>query len=193
MRQRGRNTRHERIVLPSWRRVVAFAFWLAVVGCGDTAPSPDGSASTAPGSSAPSVSARDAAQRQAVAAWQGMWQAYAKAGLSANPDEPELARNAADRALRTLTNGLKSYKDKGHVLKGDLVANPQVSDASPAADPTTVTILDCVDDSKFLVYKSSGELLNDTPGGRHSAKATVTKLADGWKVTSFGLQAINTC
>jgi hypothetical protein len=57
-----------------------------------------------------------------------------------------------------------------------------------------VTITDCLDTTKFLVYKRSGELADDVPGGRRSAKATVTNLvAHGWKVTGFGVQAVNTC
>lgn len=173
--------------------VVALALPLAAAGCSDGESPASGGQSSGPALSAPPQSARGAAEAQALAAWRGMWQAYVKAGLTADPAEPDLARYARDRALATLTAGLRSYKDKGQVLKGEIVQNPQVSKATPDANPTTVTITDCVDDTKFLVYKASGELLNDIPGGRRSALATVTKGDDGWKVSSFGVQDPDTC
>ena len=170
----------------------AFVFALALAGCDGATPS--GGNSPAPSLSAPPQSARGTAEQQALAAYQGMWQAYAKAGLTANPDDPDLDRYAADNALANLQKGLRGYRDKGQVIKGDLVTNPQVSDASPDADPTSVTVTDCVDDTKFLVYKRAGGLADDAPGGRRFTRATVTKVgADGWKVTSFGVQAVNTC
>jgi hypothetical protein len=177
-----------------WLAAVAagIALTLALAGCDGSTPS--GGNSTAPSLSAPPQSARGTADEQALAAYKGMWQAYAKAGLTANPDDPDLARYAAGKALKTLQKGLTGYRDKSQVLKGDLVTNPQASGASPDADPTSVTITDCLDTTNFLVYKGSGELANDTPGGRRSTKATVTNVgADGWKVTSFGVQAVNTC
>jgi hypothetical protein len=172
--------------------IASFAVLAGLVGCSD--PTPGGGGSSTPSLSAPPQSTRGTAEQKAVAGYQGMWRAYAKAGLTANPDDPDLGRYATATALKTLTDGLKGYRDKGQVLKGDLVTNPQASGASPDTEPTTVTITDCLDTTKFLVYKSSGELADDVPGGRRSTKATVTNVgADGWKVTSFGVQAVNTC
>jgi hypothetical protein len=173
--------------------VVAMVLPLAATGCSDGESPASGGQPSGPALSAPPQSARSAAETQALAAWRGMWQAYVKAGLTADPAEPDLARYARDRALATLTAGLRSYRDKGQILKGEVVQNPQVSKAAPDADPTTVTITDCVDDTKFLVYKASGELLNDIPGGRRSALATVTKGDGDWKVSSFGVQDPDTC
>ncbi|MFY1674045.1 hypothetical protein ACN27G_29515 [Plantactinospora sp. WMMB334] len=180
-----------------WRRrglaafASGFALALAVAGCGGLAPS--GGGSSAPSLSAPPQSARGTAEQQALAAYQGMWQAYATAGLSANPDDPDLERYAAGTALQTLRDGLRGYRDKGQVLKGDLVTSPRVSGVSPDVEPTSVTVTDCVDDTAFLVYARSGELVNDIPGGRRFTKATVRNVGDGWKVTGFGVQAVQTC
>lgn len=177
-----------------WPATLAAGLALALTLAGCDGSKPSGGSSPTPSLSAPPQSARGTAEQQALAAYQGMWRAYAKAGLTADPDDPDLGRYAADTALQTLQKGLKGYRDKAQVLKGDLVTNPQVSGASPDADPTSVTITDCVDDTKFLVYKRAGGLANDAPGGRRSTKATVTNVdADGWKVTSFGVQAVNTC
>ena len=168
------------------------AITLATASCTTSAPTSEGP--TTPSLSAPPASTRGSAEQQALAAYHGMWQAYANAGLTADAEDPDLARYAAGNALRTLRNGLAAYRVKGQVLKGDLVTAPRVSGASPSAAPTSVTITDCVDDSKFLVYMRSGGLVNDTPGGPRSTTATVSELdAGGWKVSSFGVQAVNTC
>ncbi|MFF0099692.1 hypothetical protein ACFYO8_10195 [Micromonospora sp. NPDC005257] len=143
---------------------------------------------------APSQDPRGAAQGAALDAYRGMWAAYAKAGLTANPDEPDLSRFAGHGALKTLRNGLVSYRSKNQVLKGKYLLNPQVAEVALTASPATVTVTDCIDDSAFLVYNLAGEPINDVPGGRRSARATVTNLAaGGWKVTSFGVQDVGSC
>ncbi|MDG4803157.1 hypothetical protein [Micromonospora sp. WMMD980] len=143
---------------------------------------------------APSQDPRGAAEGAALDAYRGMWAAYAEAGLTANPDEPDLSRFAGDGALKTLRNGLAAYRSKKQVLKGKYVLNPEVAEVALTASPATVTVTDCIDDSAFLVYNLSGEPINDVPGGRRSARATVTNLAaGGWKVTSFGVQDVGSC
>ncbi|ROO62976.1 hypothetical protein EDC02_4985 [Micromonospora sp. Llam0] len=176
-----------------WRWVAGLGvLLLGLAGCDSSVPT--GQGSSAPSLSAPAQSTRGSAEQQALAAYEGMWQAYAAAGLTADPDEPDLARYASGQALTTLRDGLAQYREDDQFLKGDLVTHPQVTDASPDPDPTSVTVTDCLDDTKFLVYKRSGELVDDAPGGRRYTKATVTNLgAEGWKVTSFGVQAVNTC
>lgn len=155
---------------------------------------PGGSRTSGPLVSAPAQDARGSAEQQALDAYRGMWRAYAKAGLTANPDEPDLARYASGEALQILKTGLANYRSKGHVLKGEYVSNPQIAGASPSGNPTKVSIRDCLDDSDFLVYRTSGELINDKPGGRRSALATVSDFGTGgWKVTTFGVQTVGTC
>jgi hypothetical protein len=67
--------------------------------------------------------------RWALAAYRGMWQAFAQAGLTANADDPRLARYATGNGLNTLKSGLSSYKNKGRILKGKLVAAPLIARA----------------------------------------------------------------
>ncbi|MDG4760341.1 hypothetical protein [Micromonospora sp. WMMD710] len=129
-----------------------------------------------------------------MSAYRAMWQAYAKAGLTANPDDPDLARFASDAALQTLKSGLSSYRSKGQILKGDLVVNPQVRQSSLVSTPPTVTVTDCIDDTRFLVYTAAGSPINDVPGGRRAVEATVTGGGtQGWKVVSFGVREVGTC
>lgn len=175
-----------------WGRPVwLIALLLAMASCDSQAPSASTPSRTGdePAAASPSPEAAS----QAVAAWQGMWRAYADAGRSANPDASDLPRYATGSALSTLRNGLRAYATKGHVLRGELVTDPQVTQLSPPAQPTTATITDCLDDSTFLVYDRAGEPINDEPGGPRHAQGTVTKTADGWRVTSFGVQRPGTC
>lgn len=155
---------------------------------------PAGTTTSAPSVSTPGQDARASAAEMALDAYRGMWTAYAKAGLTSNADEPDLAKFAADDALRTLRKGLAGYRSKKQVIKGDFGSSPSVANVSPGTNPTTVTITDCLDGTRFLVYKSSGGLADDKPGGRRSATAAVTNLGgQGWKVTNFGVQEVGTC
>ena len=155
---------------------------------------PGGSQTSGPLVSAPVQDARGSAEQQALEAYRGMWRAYAKAGLTANLDEPDLAKYASDLALETLRDGLASYRSQDQVIKGEFGSNPWVVQVSPAADPKAITVGDCLDGTKFLVYTTSGELADDELGGRRSATAMVSNVgADSWKVTSFAVQEVGTC
>lgn len=167
---------------------------MAVAACDPGKPAATPSA--APTLSAPSSAATPPsgdAKTLALEAYSGMWKAYAKAGLTANPDEPDLAASATDEALKVLRQGLTAAREKGQIFKGEYVSKPSVVVASPKDNPTSIVIADCIDMTKFLVYKTNGDLANDRPGGRRSAGATV-RLRDGsWKVFSFALRERGTC
>lgn len=182
------------------RRAVAAALALmtvlSVTGCTEPkpAPTPAGPPSvSAPPSVAAPPDTKATAEAKAVQAYRGMWKAYAKAGLTANPDEPDLPVYAADPALKLLREGLAGYRAKGQVFKGEYGSSPSVAEATPAATPTTVVIADCLDSTNFLVYKASGEKADDVPGGRRSTSATVKSHGGIWKVTSFAVRKKGTC
>ncbi|MEV0005957.1 hypothetical protein AB0H28_27230 [Micromonospora sp. NPDC050980] len=130
----------------------------------------------------------------ALTAYRGMWRAYAIAGLTANPQEPELARYATGDALSALTSGLTKLRADGEVIKGDYTSAPQVVSASPSAAPASIAVQDCLDTTRFLTYKAAtGALVDDTPGGNRAVRATVIRDGTVWKVSSFGAQAVGTC
>ncbi|MEU7171477.1 MULTISPECIES: hypothetical protein [Micromonospora] len=192
--------KHRRAVRPGgrWARLVAFPLGLclvAAIGACDGGEAGEDSAPTAPASpreldAGPTGSPEEAA----LAAYRGMWQAYAKAGLTADPNESDLARFASGDALTTLKKGLSSYRSKGHILKGDYALSPRVAQVSLTSTSPSVTVTDCLDDTHFLVYTASGEPINDEPGGRRATRATVTDLgAQGWKVATFGVREVGTC
>ena len=144
--------------------------------------------------SAPPPDPYVSAEQAALTAYRGMWQAYAKAGATANPDDADLARYADGAALKTLRDGLASLRRKHQVLKGQYRSNPHPADAPPSAPLSTVVVEDCLDDSEFLTYTANGQLADSQPGGRRATRATVTLAGPGqWKVSSFGVQTVGTC
>ncbi|MGC9667450.1 hypothetical protein ACNTMW_12945, partial [Planosporangium sp. 12N6] len=148
---------------------------------------------SAASSATPSLGPSAAAARDALTAYRGMWNAFVEAAKTSDPDAPDLGKYASGQALRLIASGLYADRSQGKVTKGDVVLNPKVTDAKPAQAPTEVTVLDCVDSTKWLEYKASGELWDDKPGGKHRTTATV-KLSDGtWKVSSFILEESGTC
>lgn len=171
---------------------LAAASVLLGAGC-----SSDGSGDTPadmpPASPTPSLGPRDAAERDAVGAYRGMWDAFVEAGKISDPDAPDLRKYASDQALRLIVSALYTDREQGKVTKGDLVLNPKVSEVKPVSAPTEATVLDCVDSTGWLKYKAPGGLVDDKPGGKHRTTATV-KFADAtWKVSSFILEESGTC
>lgn len=163
-------------------------------GCGSDGSGPPGS-TPQPGtpSLTPSLGPHDAAARDAVAAYRGMWDAFVEAGRISDPDAPGVRRYATEQALSLIVSSLHTNREQGKVIKGELALSPKVTEVKPIQAPTEATVLDCVDSTNWLEYKVSGGLWDDEPGGRHRTTATV-KVFDGtWKVSSFVLEESGTC
>jgi hypothetical protein len=184
----------------SWlMRGVGAVTLLSLVACTGSKPSDAGSSPTpsvhAP-VHAPSASPTDprlTAVQDALTAYRGMWQAYIAASNAGDPQSPDLAKYASGSALTTLVTGLTNNKSKGLTTKGSPQLNPVQTGFSPDDAPTSVTVGDCLDDSHWLLYKPTGDLADNTPGGRHRVTATVVKGDEGWKVTAFAAQGVGTC
>ncbi len=135
------------------------------------------------------------AELLAIDAYLGMWEDYAVASETADWQSPLLDDHATGEALSVMSRGLYASHYNGEVAKGRPVLNPEVSSASPPADPTTVVISDCGDSSNWLTYdEATGEVIDDEPVGRRSITATVELQADGtWKVTGFAVRGVGSC
>jgi hypothetical protein len=188
------------------RRVAAlFLVGLALcttAACSSTSSStPGGTAgvtgpSAIPTSSAPPspTSPADLAKQQALAAYAGMWHAMADAALTSDWQSPKLAQYATGDAQGVISRSLYTDHLNGVVTKGEPKVSPQVSSVDPRIDPTTVMISDCGDSTNWLKYKTNGQLVNDTPGGRRSIIAEAKKQQDGsWKVARFAVEGVGTC
>ncbi|WP_163506569.1 hypothetical protein [Fodinicola acaciae] len=162
--------------------VVAAAVVGALAGCA----SPQQAATPSQSTGATTENADQAARRQALTAYQGMWTAVKKAGLTSNSADPDLAKYASSNALATITKKLTMDRASGLVTKGDIGIQPKVSSVAPPNAPTVVNIVDCADDSRWLRYRKDNGAPADTPGGRHRVTAIVQQIG-GWRVTSFAL------
>lgn len=169
---------------------------LAACGPGSPAPAPStapATAATSPASSsAPPTAGKGAAT--ALDAYRGMWKTYVDASRIPDPQYADLAQYTHGDALKVFVDGLTSMQRDGLVGQGDVTLHPKVTTVRPNASPPNVDVEDCVDTSKTRLVKKDGSTYEDTPGGRQSAKATVSRLGDTtWKVTSFALQSAGTC
>ncbi len=144
------------------------------------------------GSPSPSPSV-NGSERDAVAAYRGMWNAFVEAGKTADPDAPAIRTYASDDALKLIVGALATDRHQGKIIKGDLRIDPHVTELRPPDTPTEATVLDCVDSTNWLEYKTSGELWDNEPGGKHRTTATVSNTGGTWKVSRFTLEVRGTC
>lgn len=169
----------------------------ATAGCTEDRQPERGNASSpapVPSLRAPSQDASSTADARAIAAYRGMWNAYAAAGEVADPTHGDLAQYATGDALESLTGALDGYRRKEQVMKGRPVMNPRVASRSPGNPIRQVEVEDCADSTHWLVYDKSGALADDEPGGRRSIGATVKDTGGGvWKVSLFGVREVGTC
>jgi hypothetical protein len=165
--------------------VVLVAF--VTTACGSDAPTVARPPTTTASSSPSPTTAGPASG--ALAAYRGMWDSFVEAGKTSDPDAPNIRRFASGQALRLIVSALVTNREQRKVIRGDLAIDPTVT----AETPTEVTIVDCVNDEKWLVHKMSGGLEDDEPGGKHHTTATVKRTDEGWKVTSFILKDSGTC
>jgi hypothetical protein len=176
-------------------RLAVLALVLGFSAC--TSPSaPSGS------SSGPAVPLRgssrnpvDTATQDALAAYRGMWRAYAAAGATGATSSPDLTRYTSGEALDALRVALRSLVADGLVLRGEAVPSPHVQQLRPPSAPTTAVIADCLDDRNFKRVKASpgGAPFSDSPGGLRPWMATVTAVGGTWKVTFLKREEAGTC
>jgi hypothetical protein len=123
-----------------------------------------------------------------------MWKAYAKAGMTANPNDPDLAKYASGQALKTLKASLESYRSKDQVIKGVPVTSARIVSSPTNAPSGSITVSDCLDTGPVRAYKKSGALAAGKPGGHQATAAFVSHGADGiWKVTDLGVHEVGSC
>ena len=170
----------------------AVALVFIAVGCDSGTPAAPPSATATSGPATPSMQA--AAKAQAIAAYDGMWQAMAKAGEVPDPDAPELRQYAADNALARVVGALVNYRENGQVTRGAPVTHASVVSAAPADDPTEVNIVDCGDSTNWTTHnKATGAQISPDPRGRRHITAVVKKIDGTWKVTTFDVGGIGSC
>jgi hypothetical protein len=175
--------------------MAGFALCIAVVmlgGCGSGSPRSSSSTTSVAAVSSTTLPAGGPAE-MALAAYRGMWADMVIASRTSDYQSPLLPQHASGAALSLLIQGLAKNQESGIVTKGQPTLHPQVTSLTPEATPTQATITDCVNDTHWLDYKSTGGLLNATPGGRHATTAIVTEAMSNWTVTKLAVQGVGTC
>ncbi|EYT90887.1 hypothetical protein ThrDRAFT_03467 [Frankia casuarinae] len=183
--------------------VLAAVVLLLAACSSDGGSTPDPAASSGPVSSPASssgtpsptpTSPADLARRDALAAYVGMWKAYAQASHTSDWQAPYLSQYASGDALQVMTGNLYADHYNGLISKGEPVNNPKVTSVSPEDAPKSVMIDDCADTRNWLVYRADGSLLDDKPGGMRRILAEARLHTDGlWRVTRFGVGDLGSC
>ncbi len=170
-------------------------FGAAIAGCG----SPTADQAASPGTQNPAPTPLTAARTtqakdEAMTAYLGMWRDMMAAGLTSDWKSERLSVHATGDALLVISKSLYTDHLNGVVTKGSPRNAPTVESVDSSANPTTVMINDCGDDSSWLKYKKDGSLVDDAPGGRSLIRAEVKRSRDGqWRVTRFAMQAVGSC
>jgi hypothetical protein len=140
-----------------------------------------------------SLSPAQLAERDALAAYHGMWEDWIAVAATSDYQNPRLTQHVSGKALSLLYRSVYVNKRDGVVARGRPTFSGKVSAAEPADNPDRVTVQDCSDGSRWLNYKPNGQLQDSSPGGRHFVQALVTKTSGVWKVNILVLQPVGTC
>ncbi|MFC7759697.1 hypothetical protein ACFQY4_18030 [Catellatospora bangladeshensis] len=123
-----------------------------------------------------------------------MWRAYERALAEGSADSPFLAEYADGPALLLLSRAVRSTAAAGLRGSGATLLSPKATGVHPMADPTRVTVSDCMDTSATRVYRFDGSPYADAPGGRRQMTASVALSADGkWRVNQIRLEQVGSC
>jgi len=174
---------------------LAMAISAACTTKGSSSPRPSSTqTSTTPMATAdPSVTD---AEQQARAAYTGYIQTWALASQTADPDNPDLARYAADPLLSLTRHNIRTLRGNGQVQVGAQKATVLSAKVDLAASPPTVTINACLDYSELkLVYKSNQSPVtgSEIKNPRVSAVVTVAKYTTGQWLVNESKQGRDPC
>jgi hypothetical protein len=122
-----------------------------------------------------------------------MWANLVSAARTSNFQSTQLSQHTTGHALTLFVQGLARDQLHGIVTRGEPVLHPVVTSVSPSRHPIRAAVTDCVDDTHWLEYKTSGGLAENTAGGRRATTAELVKTAGGWKVTEITVGKTGTC
>jgi hypothetical protein len=180
----------------------ALAATALLAGCGssgtpvtlpsDTATSSSASPSTPVASRGPAV--HPAGEKDILAAYTGMLNAYAVAAETNDTANPGLITFAKGEARKQL--GLTLINARGRNVHGEgrPVSDPWIESATPDLNtPTGATVVDCVDTSNWLQHNADGSVVAGDKGGRRLYTAVLDNADGSWKVNALTTKAIGSC
>lgn len=120
----------------------------------------------------------------ALDAYLGMMGALVDGASQGATEHPDLERFATGQALELANDMLTGAR-----TTGEPVLDPRIAAADLAADPPSIRIEDCVDDSRWLV---EGGTAGDEAATR-LVEATATRQGDAWKIEELWLEDYGPC
>ena len=129
----------------------------------------------------------------ALAAYRGMWADLVVAARTSDYQSAALGDHATGAALTLFVQGLARDQLHDIVTRGHVGLDPVVTSLTPSTDPDRAAVRDCVDDSDWVEYKTSGGRAKNPAGGRRRTTAVVTRHADTWKVSQLTVGAVGSC
>jgi hypothetical protein len=163
---------------------------LALASCGSSG---TGTPTTTAATTTTAADSTAAASSGALAAYRGMWADLVAAARTSDYRSPTLDDHATGAALTLFVQGLARDQLHDIVTKGHVVLDPAVSSLSPSTDPDRATVTDCVDDSQWIEYTTTGKRADNPAGGRRHTTAVVARRAGGWKVTQLTVGSVGSC
>lgn len=175
--------------------LLAFPLMLSVscTSQGAKTASPAPTPTAAPSSVDPST---PDAEQQARAVYAAFVQTWAQASQAADPDNPDLARYAADPLLSLVRHNIRVLRDNGQQQLGAQTATVVSTIADLAAEPPTVTINACLDYRALrLVYRSNQSPVPGSEIGtpQVSAVVTVARYTNGQWLVNESRQGGDSC
>lgn len=156
--------------------VTSFAIALTVAACSSASNS--GGSRNAP--TPPPASSPASPTSSVLSAYRRAWTAYEQALAGANAYDPALAETMADPLLQHVRAYLLSDHNAGIVGRGSIQLNPRVASLTQGR----AVVVDCSFSRSELVYAKTGSPVPPvTPPEHDFVRATLTKVAQTWKVT----------
>ncbi|MFJ8073891.1 hypothetical protein ACIQ7Q_08150 [Streptomyces sp. NPDC096176] len=176
----------------------AAAVLLLLTGCsssGEEEPGPPKASSTAQGKE---QKERSAAERGALAAYRGMWDAQVKAYSTGSMENARLGDYTTGEAAKNVISAFTYYNGRGLTFKGKPKVTPKVTAIDVKSDPYTATISDCVDTTDYvLVKRTSGKpvaVAEDDNRRPWTATATTAKAGGTeWRISDYTIDKDRTC
>ncbi len=119
-------------------------------------------------------------------AYLGMMRALVDASLEGAEDHPDLEVHTRGQALE-LTTGMLD----GATATGEPVLRPEVTETDVEAEPPTVVVEDCMDDTEWVL--EGAQPLDPDDRNTRLFIATVTEQGGEWKVDDLWLGEADAC
>ncbi|WP_327325211.1 hypothetical protein OG735_23960 [Streptomyces sp. NBC_01210] len=141
---------------------------------------------------------RAEAERKALAAYRGMWDAQVEAYSSGSMKKARLGDYTTGEAAENIIGAFTYYQGRGLTFTGKPTVTPKVTAVDVKADPHTATITDCVDTTNYvLVKRATGKPVTvdkDDTRRPWTAKATTAKAGGAeWRITDYTIDKDRTC